>query len=439
MKYLKILCAQADVPLAVKYYYPYLNNLEQKLLEAIAQKRKSTPYILNLFRSISLQILFLLQHSACLWGESRWQSLLAASQAELGNRNLISSQQLRKALLQADEVISMANVTETVRKKIWLEVKNHAALSDLQAQRYESARQACLTQQLALNDCEFEINTCIRDYHQLAEHVTPLNKHIPAIEPYFFTCNSSLRPYDAKTTQARLSIKNIHHQIEREGNARIVYQNLIRELEQKSAVETMAEAVEHAKRCLQDRAENMQTKTDHYRRHLLQQTRLAIEHRTQINLAHANRIERISLLLAILIHIAQSHDISQCRPLLSLVDEADMMQKQLQQNSCGADLQERVLTLNAHRIAYEKSITSFWRMRLTKPRQLNHLHQLNHQLQMTLADIVTPICGFNDKNQIIASNVVKKIKITSDKLGVYQGRLFKAQEKTNQIENIFSS
>jgi hypothetical protein len=40
-----------------------------------------------------------------------------------------------------DEVISTASVTEAARKKIWREVKDRAVLSDLQAQRYESARQ----------------------------------------------------------------------------------------------------------------------------------------------------------------------------------------------------------------------------------------------------------------------------------------------------------
>ncbi|MBS0351257.1 MAG: hypothetical protein JSR33_08750 [Proteobacteria bacterium] len=48
-------------------------------------------------------------------------------------------------------------------------------------------------------------------------------------------------------TQVRLSTENIHHQIQCEGDASIVYQSLTRELKQKPVAEKMAEAVEHAK------------------------------------------------------------------------------------------------------------------------------------------------------------------------------------------------
>jgi hypothetical protein len=437
MKYLQILCEQADVRLTLKYYYPYLNALEESLLQE-AVKKQSAQYALHLLKALSLQILFLLQHSACLWGESQWQSLLTQSQSALGNRNQLTSQQCRKALHQADEIISTASVTESVRKKIWSEVKDRAVLSDLQAQRYESARQTCLTRQAALNKLDSTINTALHDYHQLIEYVSPLNQSIPSVRPHSPELTQPLRPYDAKTTQVRLSTENIHHQIQCEGDARIVYHNLTRELGQKPAAEKMAEAVEKAKGCLQHRSEHIAEKTDHYRRQVIQQTRFAIEHRTQIILAHANRIENIALSLATLIYTIQSNCASHCQPLLNLMAEAQIMQKELE-NTDGVTLQEKLLTLNNHRCAFEKSITSFYGTLFTRPRQLQSQRQLNHHLQTALADLVTPICAWDDKNKAITTDTIKKLKITSDQLAVHEGHLVQEQEKINQIENIFTA
>jgi hypothetical protein len=438
MKYLQTLCEQADVQLTLKYYYPYLNALEESLLRE-AVRKQSAQYALHLLKALSLQILFLLQHSSCLWGESHWQSLLTQSQSALGNRHPLTSQHYRRALQQANEVISTASVTEAVRQKIWSEVKDRAVLSDLQAQRYESARQTCLTRQAALNKLDSAVNTTLHDYHQLIEYVSPLNQSIPSVRPDSPELAQSLRPYDAKMTQVRLSTEHIHHQIQCEGNARLVYHSLTRELGQPSVAEKMAESVEKAKGCLQRRSEHMAEKTDHYRRQVTQQVRFAIEHRTQLTLAHAHRMENIAVLLATLIQSVQSHGASRCQPLLGLLAEAQAMQKALQENSDRVTLQERLLTLNTHRCAYEKSITSFWGTLFIQPRQLQSQQQLNHRLQTTLADLVTPICAFDDKNKAIPSDTIKKLKITSDKLAVHQGHLVQEQEKINQIENIFSA
>ena len=158
MKYLQTLCEQGGVHLTLKHYCPYLNALEESLLREAVQKQ-STQYALHLLKALSLKILFLLQHSAFLWGESPWQSLLNRSQSALAARG--ESQQLRMALHQADEVISTAGVTESVRTKIWSGVKGHAVLSDHQAQRYESVRQECLTRQTALNELEDAVSTTL--------------------------------------------------------------------------------------------------------------------------------------------------------------------------------------------------------------------------------------------------------------------------------------
>ncbi len=81
--------------------------------------------------------------------------------------------------------------------------------------------------------------------------------------------------------QARFSKENIHHQIQCEGNARIVYHALAKELGQKPKAEKIAEDVQKAKTSLQRRAERLEQKIEDHRRKIIQQTQFAIEHRTK--------------------------------------------------------------------------------------------------------------------------------------------------------------
>jgi hypothetical protein len=431
MKYLQTLCEQADVHLTLKYYCPYLNALEERLLREAAQK-KSTLHALHLLKALSLQILFLLQHSACLWGESYWQSLLTQSQSALTSRG--DDQQLQMALHKADEVISTASVTEIVRKKIWREVKGHAILPDSQAQCYESARQECFTRQTVLNELEDEVNTTIHDYHQMIEYTPPLSQSIPSFRPNSPTFSHPLRSYDVKMVQTRLSKEYIHHQIQCEGDARIVYQSLTRELGQKPAAEKMAEEVEKAKSCLQRHTEQIAEKTDHYRRQITEQTQFAIEHRTQVTFAHANRIESISLSLATIIHLLQPHVKYPC--LFRLMTEAQTMQELLDTNADSADMQSKLLTIHHHRDTYEKSITSVWST-LFDHRQLQYQKKLNADLQTTITRLVIPVCGFNDRNTVITPEKIKQLQKTANKLAAQQGCITQEQVKIDQIQNIF--
>ena len=102
-------------------------------------------------------------------------------------------------------------------------------------------------------------------------------------------------------------------------------------------------------------------------------------------------------------------------------------------------LQEKLLAMNSHRCTYEKSITSCQAILFTNHRQLQHQQQLNRDLQTQLAELVIPICGFNDKNTAATPETVKQLKAISDKLAIHQGHLAQEQEKINQIKNIFSA
>ncbi len=438
MKYLQMLCEQAEVSLELKYYVLYLNALEAALLKE-AVKKNSGIYALNLLKAFALKILFLLQHSPFLFGESDWQWRLKQSQSALTAAK--NTDDLRIALSQADDVISTANVTEAVRNKIGGEAKNHGVLTHEQAQRYESIRQECITRHESLNNLENTVDTTLQDSAPFIQKL-PLPSLTRAtfqshLLPFSYT--HPLRPYDVKMAQERFSKENIHHQIQCEGNARIVYHALAKELGQKPTVEKIAEDVHKAKSSLQCRSDRLEQKIEDHRKKITQQTQFSIEHRTQVTLAHANRIEHIALTLAIIIHTLQSCCSIHCQPLLNLMAEAQSLQENLNEQKDSQLLQEKLLAMNAHRCNYEKSITSIRVILFTNCRQLQRQQQLNQDLQNQLAQLVIPICSFDDKNSTVAPEDVKNIKAISDKLTIQKGHLAQEQEKINQIKNIFTA
>ena len=436
MKYLQILCEQAEVSLELKYYVRYLNSLEAALLKE-AVKKSSGIYALNLLKAFALKILFLLQHSPFLFGESDWQWRLKQSQSALTISK--NADDLRIALCQADDVISTANVTGTVRQKIGDEVKHHGLLTHEQAQRYESIRQECITRHESLNNLENTVDTTL-------QQTAPFDQKLPSPSQTMATLQFNspqfshpLRPYDVKMAQARFSKENIYHQIQCEGHARPVYQNLAKELGQKPMTEKVAEEVQKTKTSLQHRAEQLEKKIEDNRQKIIQQAQFAIEHRTQVTLAHANRIEQIALTLAAIIHTVQSYCPSHCQPLLNLMAEAQSLQENLNEQKESQLLQEKLLAMNSYRYTYEKSITSCWAILFTDRHQLQHQQQLNQNLQIKFAQLIIPICGFNDKNTAATPETVKQLKTTSDKLAIHQGHLAQEQKKINQIEKIFSA
>ena len=425
MKYLQIVCEQAEVSLELKYYLVYLNALEAALLKE-AVKKNSRIYALNLLKAFALKILFLLQHSPFLFGESDWQWRLKQSQSALtASKN---TDDLRIALCQADDVISTANVTGTVRQKIGNEAKHHGVLTHKQAQRYEYIRQECITRHESLNNLENTVDTTL-------QQTAPFDQKLPSKKMATFLHTHSLRPYEVKMVQARFSKENIYHQIQSEGNARIVYHALAKELGQKSTAEKVAEDVQKAKTSLQHRAEQLEQKIENNRQKISQKTQFAMEHRTQVTLAHANRIEQIALTLAAIIHTVHP---GHCQPLLNLMVEAQSMQENLNEQKESQLLQEKLLAMNSYRCTYEKSITSCRAILFTDRHQLQHQQQLNQNLQIKLAQLIIPICGFNDKSTASTPEAIKQLKAISEKLAIHQGHLAQEQEKINQIKNIFS-
>ncbi len=93
--------------------------------------------------------------------------------------------------------------------------------------------------------------------------------------------------------------------------------------------------------------------------------------------------------------------------------------------------------MNSYRCTYGKSITSCRAILFTDRHQLQHQQELNQNLQIKLAQLIIPICGFNDKNTVATPETIKQLKAISEKLAIHQGHLVREQEKINQIKNIF--
>lgn len=433
MKYLQNLCHQTGVKLSIKWYLPYLNQAEINLL--MKAKEKSERYQLNLLKALSLSILFQLQHAEFIWGEAQWMALIAKCQSDLMS-SASHVHRLRTALRQADEVIEAAGITEEVRHKLWDEVKRQSLLSEAQTQDYESARQACLKSQAVVNDIENQVDLCVNEYAQISQET--LSPVICFSEPDPREFPHPLHKYDYQFHKERLSRKNIFHQIWCEKDARVVYCSLAKELLQKPTFKKLTECIDQAKNFLTHRAIHIMEKSKNSNQTITQHTKYAIDHRTQVLLAHANKIEQIALQLAIIIQILQPYANSQNLHLLNFMMDAKAMQKILisDEKTSSRDLQNRLLSMEFYRDHYEKSIHSIWNTLSYNRKNRGLQRQINLQLQTIIANLVIPICGFEDRNTVILPEKVKQFKSISDRLVTQQNRMHQEKEKIQEIKNI---
>ena len=101
---------------------------------------KNQPDQLNVKKELLQKILTELQHSGFLWGESRWQTLLAASLAAL-TKSGQHRRRLQAALQQADDLMDEARITKKVRKVLLDQVRRHVLLEEIQIKCYEICAQ----------------------------------------------------------------------------------------------------------------------------------------------------------------------------------------------------------------------------------------------------------------------------------------------------------
>jgi hypothetical protein len=407
----------------------YLHLLTEWIESIFAKKSLDQ---LNVKKEVLQKVLTELQYSVFLWGESRWQTLLAASLEAL-EKSSQHNQRLQVALQQADDLIDEAHITKKVRMALLDQVRRHAVLEKYQIDHYETTRRECLSRQEALNELENKIDCLVDKGHQI------MNKSLSfKVKPLFnlnnWTSVEILKPYPLKTLQTRFSDKHICDWVKGEGDSRVVYRNFSQELLEKSATEKIVEEIKKAKNTLQHRVEKLEAKIDHGRKEIIAHNQCAIEHSTQVMLAHANRTEKISILLATFIQILQPH--THCIYLLNLMTEAQKIQKSLDADASSLDLQKQVLDLHNHRQLYEKSITTIWST-LFKHKKLKYQQQLNEHLETTISELITPICGWSDRKSAITPEKVKRLQKVANSLKIQQSDMAKEKIKIIQIKNIF--
>ena len=332
MKSLQALHKQIKIQLNAKYYVPYLDKEEMEVINQAIKQKKSLHYQLNLLRLLALKIITELKRSALFHGEQRWVIAFASTEAALLTGQT-DPRQLCQALHAADDLIEAAWVTRAVRRDILVAVQERSVLSESQDRQYEAIRQAYLAHNGALSELDEQVYELKNEFFQ-----NP-SRHSAAPAPVWKMVRrdfpSALLNYRTGIYKIQLSDQNILQLIQAEGNVREVYRDLTARLVKKPSIETIAEDIKSAKVFLTDKATTIIDNAGLLRRAILQQTKQAIEHRSQAKLAHAEKVERLLMALAKIVQLLQNYISREktqktIQPLSAMMIEAQAMQAMLE-------------------------------------------------------------------------------------------------------------
>lgn len=446
MKQLQALYDQMGIPLKAQYYMPYLDQ-EEIVVITQAVHKKSQRYQWNLLRLLALKVITQLKGTAPFYSEPRLKTYFSEIEAAL-LVNEKDHRALRHALGGADGRIEAAWAMRAARPGILATAQPQSMLSESQDRQYETVRQTYLAHNDTLTAWDAQVNQLKNAFYQIPglHRATPFPewKEVPRELP------SSLLDYRPGACRIRLSEGNIFNFVREEGRAREVYQGLTAQLTPKPTVEAVAEKMQSAKIFLNYKAESILNNATRLRQSILQETRRAIEHRTQIKLAHAEKIERLLLALENVIQLSESYlaqDQSESKnpaPSLScLLREAKLMQTALESapfTLTTASLEQKLLSLDTHRQRFAQSITSGWSVFFSSGRQARRRReqQLNTALQSILARMVTPLYGFNDHAAVITPDQVKQQHALVCQLDEQQVPVTVEHKQVEKIKNTFA-
>ena len=320
MKSLQALYSQVGIQLNAKYYVPYLDKEEMEVINQAVKQKKSLRYQFNLLRLLALKIITELKRSVLFHGEQRWTIAFANTEAALltGQQD---PRELCQALHGADDLIEAAWVTRAVRRDILVAVQERSVLSESQDRQYEAIRQAYLAHNETLTELDEQVYQLKNKFFQNPgrHSAAPLWKMVRRDFP------SALLNYRTGVYKLQLSDQNIMQLIQAEGNVREVYQDLTARLMKKPTIETIAEEIKSAKVFLTDKATTIIDNAGQLRQAILQETQQAIEHRSQVKLAHAEKVECLLMALAKIVQLLQSY-ISRSKNHTVIVGDDDRSQ-----------------------------------------------------------------------------------------------------------------
>jgi hypothetical protein len=444
MKNLQIICKRAEITLQTAHYQSFLNTPEvQGMLEAALQKSQVDQ--LSLLQYLSLKIIQECQQWSCLLAETRWQNAAAACLAQLVNRKWTRDQR-RIWLRQANDLIEIACVTQMVRRDIHQTAKDRQIPSVTLEQAYHQARQSYQEQREALIILEEQVRQAGKNYSQLTGKlnvVTLASPHGMNQSP-----PAELPAYSKASTEMRLSDRYVEHKIQVEKEARLVYQDLCREVLKTPLQETLAQQVHQGKQRLTDYAARILKTAETLQQEMQQDHFIFSTHRHQILTAHEKRMAQLSDTLGQVIQTCRDflpqNPESPCflspssrQALTDLVNTAQEMKHQLQSNPVTIDsegVQEKILLIDNHRQNYEKSITgwSAFFSRFSKTQQQRE--KMNLELKNHITDLVVPACNLSDREGVVTEDQLKEQQQRIQTLENQKTYLRKKSEKIQEIQ-----
>lgn len=458
MKALQELCQQVGVLLKVQYYLPYLVK-EEIAVVTQAVHQKSQRYQWNLLRLLALKILRHCQASALLGQDAGFKKLSADVEAALlvgGSDRAL----LRRALQEADRLIVSAWAVRAMQPNggmtSTIQPPQSMPWSESHDRQYSTVRAAYCAHNEALTVLDEQVNQCKAQFLQTAgarsEAKPPSWKSVPTHFP------EGLLDYRPEACEIRLSDENVFRFLQAEEKPKAVYQDLTVKLMKKPTVEAMSENLHAAKLFLHYKSQSILHNADMLRRSIVEETQHMITHRTQVKLAHAQKLEQLSMALESLIQLLQSYPIlrrqppeskelkesKQAMPPLSRwLTEAKSLQMTLEATPLALTktlIEEKLLTWDAYRKEFVQSIATGWSTFFFADRRAHRQReqQLNTNLQSALAKLVTPLYGFNDHVALIPPERIKQQYATVYSLDKQCVAVTLERQKVEKIKNTFS-
>ncbi len=443
MKNLQIICERAEITLRIAHDQSFLNTPEvQRMIEAALQKSQVDQ--LSLLQYLSLKIIQQCQQWNCLLGETAWQNAAAGCLAQIVGRRWTHDQR-RIWLRQADDLIEIAYVTQTVRRDIHQTAKDRQIPSVTFEQAYQQARQSYQEQREALIILEEQVKQAGKNYSQL----TGKPNSVTLVSPHGIrqSLPAELPPYSKASTEMRLSDRTIEHKIQVEKEARVVYQDLCREVLKTPIQATLAQQVHQGKQRLSDYAARILKTAETLQQEMQQDHLIFSKHRNQILIAHEKRIAQLSDTLGQVIQTCRDFLLknsesprflskSSHQALTDLVNTAQEMKNQLQSNPVTIDsnaVQEKILLIESHRQNYEKSITGWYGLfsRFSKTQQQRE--KMNHELKNYIADLVVPACNLSDREGVVTED---QLKAQQQRIQALENQKTHLQTKAKKIQEI---
>jgi hypothetical protein len=291
---------------------------------------------------------------------------------------------------------------------------------------------------------------------QLKAQWTPLDgsqraEQLPAWKTIRRDIPGEFFDYHPSACQIRLSDANVLRLNSTTSDQRAVYKALKGSLAKPPTSEKIGEKAQAAKLFLHYKADAIVHNAEALRLCITQETQQAIEHRTQVKLAHAQKIEHLTIALDHLILLLQSYRPAQAAeskentaPLLSgWLTEAKALQSLLQESPStltAATIGKNILTWEAYRKQLAQSIPTGWMNFFSDQRRLGQqqVQSLQTDLQSALTHLVRPLYGFDDHAALTPPERIKESYAIAPALEHKKEAIHSECKKMEKIKNTFA-